>query len=99
MREHIEALHERFLQSGDDANLPIVDAHPHFWDLTRNYHPWLRDLPHIVFRYGDYAPICRDFLPDDYFAQAGAHRIVKTVMMEGEWGRAIPRAKRTGWTC
>ena len=21
--------------------LPIVDAHQHFWDLSRNYHPWL----------------------------------------------------------
>jgi predicted TIM-barrel fold metal-dependent hydrolase len=85
MQEHIEALRERFLQSGDDADLPIVDAHHHFWDLDRNYHPWLRDLPRIAFRYGDYGPICKNFLPDDYFAQAGNHRVVKTVMMEGEW--------------
>jgi predicted TIM-barrel fold metal-dependent hydrolase len=90
MQAHIEALRERFLQSGDDADLPIVDAHHHFWDVTRNYHPWLRDLPRIAFRYGDYAPICRDFLPDDYFAQAGNHRIVKTVMMEGEWDPRDP---------
>lgn len=85
MQERIEALRERFLESGDDADLPIVDAHHHFWDVARNYHPWLRDLPRIPFRYGDYAAICRNFLPDDYFAQAGNHRIVKTVMMEGEW--------------
>jgi len=85
MQERIEALRERFLQSGDDADLPIVDAHHHFWDVSRNYHPWLRDLPRIAFRYGDYASICKNFLPDDYFAQAGNHRIVKTVMMEGEW--------------
>lgn len=85
MQERIEALRERFLESGDDADLPIVDAHHHFWDLGRNYHPWLRDLPRIPFRYGNYADICKNFLPDDYFAQAGNHRIVKTVMMEGEW--------------
>jgi predicted TIM-barrel fold metal-dependent hydrolase len=85
MHARIDAMRERFLQSGDDADLPIVDAHHHFWDLRRNYHPWLRDLPRIAFRYGDYGAICQDFLPDDYFAQAGAHHIIKTVMMEGEW--------------
>jgi predicted TIM-barrel fold metal-dependent hydrolase len=90
MHEHIEALRERFLQSGDDDDLPIVDAHHHFWDLARNYHPWLRDEPRIPFRYGDYGAICRDFLPDDYFAQAGNHRVVKTVMMEGEWDPRDP---------
>jgi predicted TIM-barrel fold metal-dependent hydrolase len=80
-----EALRARFLATGNDADLPIVDAHHHFWDVHRNYHPWLRDLPRLAFRYGDYAPICRDFLPEDYFAQAAPHRVVKTVMMEGEW--------------
>ncbi|MFM0018509.1 amidohydrolase family protein [Paraburkholderia azotifigens] len=90
MHEHIEALRQRFLHSGDDADLPIVDAHHHFWDLERNYHPWLRDVPRIPFRYGDYEAICHDFLPDDYFARAGNHRIVKTVMMEGEWDPRDP---------
>ena len=31
----------------------VVDAHHHFWDLERNYHPWLCDEPMIPFRYGD----------------------------------------------
>ena len=86
----IDAMRERFLQSGDNADLPIVDAHHHFWDLQRNYHPWLRDLPRIPFRYGDYEAICRDFLPEDYFALAAPHRVVKTVMMEGEWDPRDP---------
>jgi predicted TIM-barrel fold metal-dependent hydrolase len=93
MQEHIDALRARFLASGDDADLPIVDAHHHFWDVEHNYHPWLRDLPRIAFRYGDYASICRNFLPDDYFAQAGNHRIVKTVMMEGEADPRDPTAE------
>jgi predicted TIM-barrel fold metal-dependent hydrolase len=84
------AMRERFLQSGDNADLPIVDAHHHFWDLQRNYHPWLRDLPRIAFRYGDYEAICHDFLPDDYFALAAPHCVVKTVMMEGEWDPRDP---------
>ena len=25
------------------TELPIVDAHQHFWDLERNYLPWLCD--------------------------------------------------------
>jgi hypothetical protein len=58
----IDTMRERFLASGDDAELPIVDAHHHFWDLTHNYHPWLCDRPRIAFRYGDYEAICRDFL-------------------------------------
>jgi predicted TIM-barrel fold metal-dependent hydrolase len=86
----IDAMREHFLQSGDNADLPIVDAHHHFWDLQRNYHPWLRDLPRIPFRYGDYEAICRDFLPEDYFALAVPHRVVKTVMMEGEWDPRDP---------
>ena len=90
MQAPIDALRERFLATGDDADLPIVDAHHHFWDLRQNYHPWLCDRPRIAFRYGDYESICRDFLPEDYFAQAGSHRVVKTVMMEGEWDPRDP---------
>lgn len=86
----IGALRERFLATGDDAHVPIVDAHHHFWDLQHNYHPWLCDRPRIAFRYGDYESICRDFLPDDYFAQAESHRVVKTVIMEAEWDPRDP---------
>lgn len=70
--------------------MPIVDAHQHFWDPTRNYHPWLRDEPMIPFRYGDYAAIRRPYLPPDYFADAGRHRVVKTVYVETEWDPADP---------
>jgi len=80
----------RFLAKGDQADLPIIDAHHHFWDLANNYHPWLRDKPPIPFRYGDYTAICRDFLPADYRREMGAHRVVGTVMMEGEWDPKDP---------
>ena len=73
-----------YLASGDERLLPIVDAHHHFWDL-RNPHPWLTEMPRIPFRYGDYAPICKNFLPEDYAAQCGAHRVLRHVVMEGEW--------------
>ena len=72
-------------------DLPIIDAHHHFWDLGRNPHPWLRDLPMIPFRYGDYSALRgRDFLPAEYDAAAAGLPIVASVTMEGEWDPADP---------
>ena len=51
---------------------PIVDAHQHFWDLDKNYHPWLADAPPASFRYGDTAPLRRNYLPENYFADSAA---------------------------
>ena len=48
----------------DITQLPIVDAHQHFWDLKNNYLPWLCDEPPIPFRYGDYSAIRKNYLPD-----------------------------------
>jgi predicted TIM-barrel fold metal-dependent hydrolase len=73
-----------------NTDLPIVDAHQHFWDPRANYHPWLCDEPIIPFRYGDYGALRRPYLPADYFADAGPHRIVKTVYVETEWDPRDP---------
>jgi len=81
---------ERFLASGDDADLPIVDAHQHYFDIEAHYYPWLNDRPLRPFRYGDYSSICRNFLPADYRRLAGKHRVVQTVVIEGEWDPATP---------
>jgi predicted TIM-barrel fold metal-dependent hydrolase len=59
-----------------DETFPIVDAHQHFWDLERNDYPWLHAAEPIAFRYGDYDPIRRTYLPDDYRKDMGAHRVV-----------------------
>lgn len=83
-------LRARFLASGDDDALPIIDAHHHFFDLKRNYHPWLSDHRLTNFRYGDYSAICRDFMPADYRQAAAGHRIVGSVLMEGEWDPRDP---------
>jgi predicted TIM-barrel fold metal-dependent hydrolase len=69
---------------------PIVDAHHHFWDIEANYHPWLRDEPPIPFRYGDYRPIRRRYLPPDYFADTRPHHVVGTVYVEAEWDPTDP---------
>lgn len=65
--------------------LEIVDAHQHFWEPARNYHPWLRDEPPIPFRYGDYRALRRRYLPPEYLADASGYRVVGTVYVETEW--------------
>lgn len=68
-----------------DADLPIIDAHHHFWDLSLKAHPWLVGAPLGAFRYGDYAAIRCNFLPEDYRRATPGHNVVTTVSMEGEW--------------
>ena len=68
----------------------VVDAHQHFWDLQRNYYPWLNDEPRIPFRYGDYGAICKTYLPPDYRADAAPFVVEKTVYVEAEWNPADP---------
>lgn len=82
--------------SQGDRDLPIVDAHQHFWDLGRNYYPWLCDAEPIPFRYGDYAPLRRNYLPEDYRRDTRAWRIVMSVHVEAEWDRADP-VSETRW--
>ncbi|MGH6924305.1 MAG: amidohydrolase family protein [Propylenella sp.] len=65
--------------------LPIVDAHQHFWDLDRNYLPWLGDEPPIPFRYGDYSALKRNYLPADYRRDTAGFEIAATVFVETEW--------------
>ena len=58
--------------------LPIIDAHQHFWDLDRNYLPWLRDHPPIAFRYGDYSALRRNYLPADYHRDSAGNAMTVT---------------------
>ena len=75
---------------------PIVDAHMHLWDLSLGKHPWLCEAPPIAFRYGDYAAIRANYLPDDYLADAAPLDVAATVYVEAEWDPADPIAE-TRW--
>lgn len=77
----------------DDSDMPIIDAHHHFWDLRMGRHPWLRPDVLIPFRYGDYSAIKRTFMPAEYRAVTGPHRVVANVTMEGEWDEDDPVAE------
>jgi len=78
------------------GSLPIIDAHHHFWDLSRGRYPWLQDDVIETFRYGNYARIRRDYLPDDFRRDHGHHTIVASVHMEAEYDTADPVAE-TRW--
>jgi predicted TIM-barrel fold metal-dependent hydrolase len=68
----------------------VVDAHQHFWDPTRNYHPWLCDEPPIAFRYGDYRALRRPYLPTHYRADAAPFEVSHSVYIETEWDPRDP---------
>ena len=73
-----------------DLDFPIVDAHQHFWDLERNYYPWLSDAQPIAFRYGDYSAIRKSYLPVHYASDARGDRIAMSVHVEAEWDPRDP---------
>ncbi len=75
--------------------MEIVDAHHHFWDPARNYHPWLRDEPPIPFRYGDYNAIRRRYLHEHYLADARGYRVAGSVYIETEWDPRDPIGEMT----
>lgn len=79
---------EQAFSAQDD--LPIIDAHHHYWDLSLGKHPWLNNAPVPGNRYGDYRAFCVDFSPEDYARGVGHHRIVGNVYMEAEWDHADP---------
>src|SRR5258708_36579936 len=79
-RTFSEEAAERMTPDPTAADLPMVDAHVHFWDPTKHYYPWLNDEPMIPFRYGDYSAILRPYYPAEHLADARSHghNIVKT---------------------
>ena len=86
----------RFLATGRDEDLPVVDAHHHLWDLTTNHHPWLAEEPPPAFRYGDTRPLRRNYLPADYRRDAAGHNVVASVYMEAEHDPGDP-LRETRW--
>ncbi|MFM9940348.1 MAG: amidohydrolase family protein [Hyphomicrobiaceae bacterium] len=80
-----------------DDDIPIIDAHHHFWDLSLGAQEWLCRPPWIAFRYGDYEAIRRNFLPTHYKRVSAEHNVVATVTMEAEWDEAL-LLEETRWT-
>ncbi len=76
--------------------LKIIDAHHHFWDLSHNRYPWLQDEPLIPFRYGDYGPIRRNYLPVDFRRDNASFKLIGSIHIEAESDPENPTAE-TAW--
>jgi len=79
------------LPSRPDTNAlysgPVVDAHHHFWDLSKGCHPWLAPAT------GQTGLLARDQLPDDYLRAASGHNVVATVHIEAGWDANDPHGE------
>ncbi len=68
------------------AELRIVDAHHHLWDLEGAIrYPWLTE-PHPS-RHGDYSAFCRTYLPEEFRRDSALHNVIATVHVEAECAR------------
>ena len=47
-------------------DIPIIDAHHHFWDLDKNYYPFLSDHHEENFFLGDYSDLQNNYLPENF---------------------------------
>lgn len=64
--------------------LPIADAHVHFWDLERHRYPWLEPAePSGPF--GRTAAIRKTYLLSDYLADSRRENVVRVLHVEAGW--------------
>ncbi len=68
----------------------VVDCHHHLWDLAAHRYDWLQADPILDTLLGDYSPICRDYLIEDYLADARPAGVVKSVHVQCEFDHANP---------
>ncbi len=75
--------------------MQIIDPHHHLWDLENNSYPWLVEpVDHFV---GDYSPIRRSYLVQDFLSDASGHDLVKSVHVQAEFDHNDDPVKETAW--
>jgi predicted TIM-barrel fold metal-dependent hydrolase len=75
---------------------PIVDAHHHLWCLSCVRYPWLEELRDSDNAAEDLGSLRRDYLIDDFLADAGPSRVVRSVHIQADSDPADPVAE-TRW--
>ena len=75
------------VQFCEDKNIEILDSHHHFWDLDKNYYPFLCDAIDPDFFLGNYEMIRQNYLPADYEKDIKNHNVIGSIHCEAEWDR------------
>jgi predicted TIM-barrel fold metal-dependent hydrolase len=85
MQSTLQTIHGDWNDAPDAITL--IDAHHHLWDLRIGKHPWLCGAEEKEFFLGDYTPLKKNYLPEDYRRDAAGHNVLTTVHCEAEWDR------------
>ncbi len=78
---------------------PVIDAHHHLWAYGLGKHSWLDKQPapdEAGLPMGDLAPLRRDYLVEDYLADAAGQNVIASVHVEGGWAHD-PGGEETAW--
>ncbi len=76
---------------------PIIDVHHHLWDLSLGRHDWLTRMDGPMQSLGDLGFLRRDYLVEDYLADAGDQPIAGSVYIEAVWNRDRPGTEEVEW--
>ncbi|MEU4892569.1 amidohydrolase [Streptomyces sp. NPDC044780] len=72
-----------------EQDIPLIDPHFHLWNLEENYYPWLSDEVAPA-AWGTYEDLLRNYLLDDYLADATGQNLVKAVHLDVGWDPRDP---------
>ncbi|MGF1616505.1 MAG: amidohydrolase family protein [Acidimicrobiia bacterium] len=68
----------------------MVDCHHHLWDMERHHYEWLEADPIFDTFIGDYSPMCRNYVIQDYLAEATLAGVTKSVHVQCEFDPSNP---------
>jgi len=71
------------VQTNHADDILIIDAHHHLWDLGKLHYPWLSHWNPGTFM-GNYRPLMKNYLPEDYRADSIGYRVLATVHCEAD---------------
>lgn len=72
--------------------MQVIDPHVHFWQITSGNQPWLSEpVPNLL---GDYAPMARDYGPNELRGESEAIELLGAVHVEAD---AVDPLEETRW--